>query len=513
MRQQFKYLSLILLFLLQINLIGQNKSIRDSLNLQSIHRIDSLQKELKICKLDTQKVNILDALADEYYYNDESNYLKYINQVLAESKRIDFKPGIILYYHSVGLFQDFVKNNPAKALDSYNSMLKISEENGNFGELISAHFLIAGIYVRELNYARSLEHLFKAVEIADKIKDANMRIRLNYSIGQKYSGMQKHQEALKFFEKSEQISRETKDTLQLMSTLSRVADSYAELGEVSQKSGNIKKSKECFFKAREKFDEALKLYESGLKTTYRNIELLSNIGKFEMYQKNYPKALENYNKVIRHLQEIGDSSAFYTQIHIGIGDVLVKQGKYEEALKNYSSFFAKRHASMRWVQKKRFKGMAEAYEQLGNHKEALYYHKLFTQLQDSISGNEATTKVTMLQNEIQNEKEDQIRKIEEVRLEEANKAESKKQKLIILSVGLGLVFVLIFALFIFRSLRITRKQKDIIETSKAELQIEKQKVDTAHKDIKDSINYAKRIQVAHMPTDKYIEKKLKDLKK
>ena len=42
---------------------------------------------------------------------------------------------------------------------------------------------------------------------------------------------------------------------------------------------------------------------------------------------------------------------------------------------------------------------------------------------------------------------------------------------------------------------------------------EKQKVDTAHKDIKDSINYAKRIQVAHMPTDKYIEKKLKDLKK
>lgn len=52
-----------------------------------------------------------------------------------------------------------------------------------------------------------------------------------------------------------------------------------------------------------------------------------------------------------------------------------------------------------------------------------------------------------------------------------------------------------------------------VEERTAELQIEKQKVEEAHKDIKDSINYAKRIQQAQMPTDKYIDKKLKDLKK
>jgi two-component system sensor histidine kinase ChiS len=62
-----------------------------------------------------------------------------------------------------------------------------------------------------------------------------------------------------------------------------------------------------------------------------------------------------------------------------------------------------------------------------------------------------------------------------------------------------------------------REEKAILEKKveerTAELSIEKQKVEEAHKDIKDSINYAKRIQLAHMPTDKYIEKKLKDLKK
>ncbi len=71
--------------------------------------------------------------------------------------------------------------------------------------------------------------------------------------------------------------------------------------------------------------------------------------------------------------------------------------------------------------------------------------------------------------------------------------------------------------FIKRRERKLIKEKEVLEKKveerTAELTIEKLKVEEAHKDIKDSINYAKRIQEAQMPTEKYIEKKLKDLKK
>ncbi|HWY09771.1 MAG TPA: hypothetical protein VN026_00525, partial [Bacteroidia bacterium] len=71
--------------------------------------------------------------------------------------------------------------------------------------------------------------------------------------------------------------------------------------------------------------------------------------------------------------------------------------------------------------------------------------------------------------------------------------------------------------FIKRRERQLRLEKTILENKveerTIELKIEKQKVEEAHKDIKDSINYAKKIQEAQMPTEKYIEKKLKDLKK
>jgi hypothetical protein len=65
------------------------------------------------------------------------------------------------------------------------------------------------------------------------------------------------------------------------------------------------------------------------------------------------------------------------------------------------------------------------------------------------------------------------------------------------SVAFGLLLVIIFAGFVFRSLKATRIQKIIIE--------EKQK------EILDSIHYAKRIQTALMTNEKYIEKNLKRL--
>lgn len=76
--------------------------------------------------------------------------------------------------------------------------------------------------------------------------------------------------------------------------------------------------------------------------------------------------------------------------------------------------------------------------------------------------------------------------------------------------------LLIYAYISRREKKLLREKavlENKVKERTAELEIEKQKVEEAHKDIKDSINYAKKIQEAHMPTDRYIEKKLKDLKK
>jgi serine phosphatase RsbU (regulator of sigma subunit) len=78
----------------------------------------------------------------------------------------------------------------------------------------------------------------------------------------------------------------------------------------------------------------------------------------------------------------------------------------------------------------------------------------------------------------------------------------ENQRIISYLIGGGLLLVLLFTFFIFNRLRVTRQQKHIIEHQKAV-------VEEAHKEIKDSIDYAKRIQTAILPPPLRIKKYLK----
>jgi serine phosphatase RsbU (regulator of sigma subunit) len=87
-------------------------------------------------------------------------------------------------------------------------------------------------------------------------------------------------------------------------------------------------------------------------------------------------------------------------------------------------------------------------------------------------------------------------------------AEKRKQKMITWSVVLGLLGVLVFAGFIFQSLRVTRRQKYIIEIKSNETEEQKKIIEQKNTDILDSITYAKRLQDAILPPVSLIQKYL-----
>jgi biopolymer transport protein ExbB/TolQ len=104
---------------------------------------------------------------------------------------------------------------------------------------------------------------------------------------------------------------------------------------------------------------------------------------------------------------------------------------------------------------------------------------------------------------------------------------NRKQRIVIWSVIGGLLLVAMFAIFILRALRITNKQKVIIEKQKQKVdiayteldiknkEIEEQKkiVEEHHKETMDSIRYASRIQRALITSEKYIDKTLNRMMK
>ena len=96
-------------------------------------------------------------------------------------------------------------------------------------------------------------------------------------------------------------------------------------------------------------------------------------------------------------------------------------------------------------------------------------------------------------------KEKEIAEIQ-IEKQDAELAAKRNQQYAIIG---GLILVLIFSVFIYNRLKVTRKQKDIIEEAHSQLGEKNQ-------EIMDSIAYAKRIQSAILPPAKLVKEYLKD---
>jgi hypothetical protein len=141
---------------------------------------------------------------------------------------------------------------------------------------------------------------------------------------------------------------------------------------------------------------------------------------------------------------------------------------------------------------------------------------LFKQMADSINNQETQKASVKKQMQYEFEKKEAVANAQhKSEMEKQNavaEEKTRKQKIITWSIGSGLFLVIVFVGFIFRSLRVTRKQKRIIEVKNEETEQQKKLIEEKQKEILDSIHYAKRIQQSLQPTERYIEKILTKLK-
>ena len=144
-----------------------------------------------------------------------------------------------------------------------------------------------------------------------------------------------------------------------------------------------------------------------------------------------------------------------------------------------------------------YKKLVEVYKQLKNSEEALHYLHAYHNLNDTILNKDNFKQLTELSTKYETEKKEK-----EILLltkdKELNAKIIRQQQLVRwgLIAGVGLLFISIFS--IYRRYRFKQKANTVLEKQKEEIQ---QKNDL----ITDSIDYAKTIQEAVLPTPKHIE--------
>lgn len=495
---------------------------------QNQKKMDSLQTFLNAAKEDTTRLRLYIVLVQE---SAIENVLQYsipavqIADKLLSQKHTDIKKRLILKQKAfallyTGFFYYRIQSNIEKYIDYTNKSIVILSDIKDT--------LIAVDAILSIGYAFSeMGNIPKALEYCQR--GMNLSKELNYKKGIAFFLMQMGRmcadkgdtlQALENFQRVLSIRFELKDTIGQANALARMGQLYGKLHNLNKALDYLNKGKLLY--------EQLKNQE--------NIALAYNwIG--DVYQENnqLSNAILNYQKSLLISNEIKNEKWIITLLN-SIGNVYTKQGFFSEAIKKH---LAALKISLEFKDKtltsQTYYALANAYNKqkdfvkaknyillalddkdnrisilslrdnqllaakidssIGDGINAYEHYKEYVLLRDKLNTDELSKAAT--REKFQEEADKQ--KLEQDKKDAITAAESKKQKVITGSVIVGLLLVLVFAGFVVRSLRVSNKQKKIIEIKSKETEEQKNIIEEKNRDITDSITYAKRIQQAKLP--------------
>ena len=280
-----------------------------------------------------------------------------------------------------------------------------------------------------------------------------------------------------------------------------------------------------------KYDEALKMHleaialmkELGDKRGVANCYI--NIGNCYNDQGRSEEALSNYLSGLKMFDEMKSLHGL-ASANNNIGRVYMKQKKYSEArpylLKAMA--YSKQSANKDYIKASymSFSELDQTEALFGNVsvlrkaellQNALENYKVYIGYRDSLVNEEVAQKTLEQKMQYDFDKKESLAKVGHEKLMAEAEADKRRQKYVSLIALITAVAVGVIALIVFRTLKVTRKQKALIEIKNKQTEQQKLVIEEKQKEVLDSIRYAKRIQQSLLASEKYIERKLEGLKK
>lgn len=355
------------------------------------------------------------------------------------------------------------------------------------------------VYFNESNYKKALECFYDALKIKERLKDSAGIANCYTNLGNVYWELDQKEKALDLFNKSIVIDRATNNIEGLASSLSNVAGLYSFLGE-----------KEKSFKCH---SEALQIYKKlnlpeGLASCY------SNMGFYYRELKKVDSSIFYYEKAKEISLTIGDQIT-YANVLFALGEIQAEKKNSKQAIAYYLEAKevlekTKSFNSLKSV----YLALSNVYFDIGDYKNSVLMHRSFSFLKDSLFSIENSKIFSDLKTQFEvDKKETELSakaKAEKEKLEEVAEIDKQKRNSVIIAIIIILLIVLVFSTLLFKRFKLTQKQNKIIELQKSEVEHQKQLIEEHQKEIKDSINYAKRIQSSFLASENEFKNHVKD---
>ncbi|OFX44253.1 MAG: hypothetical protein A2046_14010 [Bacteroidetes bacterium GWA2_30_7] len=525
----------VFLFLCLISLFSQN-----------LHVIDSLKAESSKYDSDTNKINIYNQLSWAFgkkldtalLYSDSalalSNKLNYRNKI----QETHFKKGLLYYNHamynkalsnffiSMRISEELKLNDNQsqsafqianvykdqgtydKALSFYNQSLVLDKKYNNISGEASCLNNIGLVYWMQDSYEVALDYFLKSMEIKERIGDKRGIAGGYVNIGVIYYSQKNYAKAIEYWEKSQPIWEELNDNRGLVEVFNNIGAVYSEQKEHDKALIYLNKS----LKIKEQLGD-----KKAISMTY------SNIGEVFMQKKEPKKALEYFAQAIKINEEIKDFDGL-ASAHLSIAGYFKEMKDFKNALEYAEKGLeiSKKIGALSKL-KSGYLLVSEIYEMKGDNANSLANYKLFYEISDSIYQKNSSVQLAEIQTKYETvNKEKEIELLNKDKVLQDN--ELVKQQILTNAFIICSLFILIIAFVILNRYKLKKKTNDeltyqnlVIEQQKEELMVQKDLLINTNSEltkknslITDSINYAKKIQDALLPSENYIKNYIKD---
>ena len=479
--------------------------------------VDSLNLVLKNSKEDTVKVNLLYSLSRAYGEFDPGKSAEFLNKSCALARKLDYKKGLADNWYALSRIASD-KGDNAKALSQLDSALEIREQLKDKigisdcltrkGLMLSA----TGDFTKALEYQQKGLALRKEVKNETKIGDAFNGIGNTYMLMGNYEqSINYYMQALKIYEKSDDRER-------IIMVNNNIAGVYTYMGEDSKaleyymqglKStqkvqvanaynniGTVYLNKKMYTKARENFFSALTIQEALGNPRYAVIALM-NIGESYSGTKEFGKALEYNFKALELAEELEDPDRV-CGIKFNIALMYYEQKDFQKALEySQSSLQQAKKLGMNGRVLTGYLQLADIYKGLSEYKKALESYQQYTAVKDTMFNIEKASSIAELQTKYETDKKEK-----EIQLltkdNELKEKAAKEQRIVRISLIGGLFLLLVLSLVLYNRYRFKQQANALLES-------QKRKIEKQNTTIIDSIDYAKTIQEAILPSTKTVE--------
>lgn len=341
-------------------------------------------------------------------------------------------------------------------------------------------FIVIGDILRlsgDLDSAFQVE--LAAVKIMQEINDPEGLSFAYNNIGNISFAQNRAKEGLKWFLKSLHIKEQLGDKYKIATSCINIALMYSEI----QNSDS----------ARYYLQKSISIGRELKNDLILSASLINYAAELQR-SENYNEAIKVVSEAIPLKEKIDDTEGFIIG-NLILGGCLRKTEREKEALQIFQKISPMAQSGhFLNTLKDIYINISGAYEDIKQFDSALFYHVKYTEIKDSVLNENNQEQINLLNKKFQLEQKD---KVISIRNAEAKEQETKR-KYLLLTVSLLILLVGVAVIALIKNQR-----------SKNVIMQQKQLVEQKQKEVIDSIRYAQRIQKSLMPTEKYIEKKLK----